>query len=54
MRQRNKSVRTLTGEYLRSTQEVQIANFLYLNGIDYEYEKPYPASNSWSEEKIYA
>jgi DNA helicase IV len=39
---RSKSVRTITGEYLRSTQEVQIANFLYLNGIDYEYEKPYP------------
>ncbi len=42
MRQRNKSVRTLTGEYTRSMQEAQIANFLYLNGIDYEYEKPYP------------
>ena len=23
-------------------QEVQIANFLYLNGLDYEYEKVYP------------
>jgi DNA helicase-4 len=42
MRQRNKSVRTITGEYMRSMQEVQIANFLYLNGLDYEYEKLYP------------
>ena len=39
---RSRAVRTITGEFLRSMQEVQIANFLYLNGIDYEYEKPYP------------
>jgi len=40
--QRSKRVKTITGEYLRSMQEVQIANFLYLNGLDYEYEKVYP------------
>lgn len=40
--QRSKRTKTLTGEFLRSIQEVQIANFLYLNGLDYEYEKPYP------------
>ena len=39
---RTKYQRTITGEYLRSMQEVQIANFLYLHGIEYEYEKPYP------------
>ena len=39
---RSKSVRTITGEFLRSAQEVQIANYLYLNGVEYEYEKPYP------------
>jgi len=33
---------TLKGEHLRSFQEVQIANFLYLNKIDYEYETVYP------------
>lgn len=33
---------TITRETLRSAQEVRIANFLYLNGIDYSYEKPYP------------
>lgn len=32
---------TINNELLRSTQEVQIANFLYLHNIDYEYEKPY-------------
>ncbi len=40
--QRTKRVKTITGEYLRSVQEVQVANFLYLNGLDYEYEKVYP------------
>jgi len=40
--QRGKTMRTLTGEYLRSVQETQIANFLYLNGLDYEYEPVYP------------
>ena len=39
--QREKHSRTLNGEFLRSGQEVQIANFLYLNGLDYEYERPY-------------
>lgn len=39
---RSKRVKTISGEYLRSVQEVQIANFLYLNGIDYEYERVYP------------
>lgn len=33
---------TIARESLRSTQEVVIANFLYLNSIDYVYEKPYP------------
>lgn len=33
--------RTIKGEFLRSVQEVQIANFLYLHNIDYEYERPY-------------
>ena len=40
--QRERGLKTLTGEYLRSVQEVQIANFLYLNGLDYEYEPIYP------------
>ncbi len=32
---------TIQSERLRSHQEVQIANFLYLNSIDYEYEPVY-------------
>lgn len=35
---------TIVRETLRSAQEVQIANFLFLNGIEYTYEKPYPFS----------
>ncbi len=50
--QRTQKVRTLTGEFLRSVQEVQIANFLYLNSLDYEYEKPYPYA-SLSRKKKY-
>lgn len=33
---------SIAHETLRSRQEVIIANFLYLNNIDYVYEKPYP------------
>ena len=36
--------RTINNEILRSFEEVKIANFLYLNSIDYEYEKVSPIS----------
>ena len=32
---------SIAHERMRSAQEVQIANFLYLNQIDYRYERPY-------------
>jgi DNA helicase-4 len=38
---RSRKTITIQDEMLRSIQEVQIANFLYLNGIDYEYEPIY-------------
>ena len=50
--QRSKQLKTITGEYLRSVQEVQIANFLYLNGLDYEYERVY-SFDSPSKNKKY-
>ncbi len=34
--------KTIKNEYVRSIEEVKIANFLYLNGVDYEYEVNYP------------
>ena len=39
--ERSKEYRTIQDEVLRSYEEVQIANFLYLNNIDYEYEPRY-------------
>ena len=33
--------KTIKGERVKSVQEAQIANFYFLNGIDYEYERPY-------------
>lgn len=38
---RNIYYKTINGEKVKSHAEVKIANFLYLNGIDYEYEKDY-------------
>lgn len=38
---RTKKSVTIQNEILRSHQEVEIANFLYLNNIDYEYEPSY-------------
>ena len=39
---RTKKKCTIRNEQLRSIEEVSIANFLYLNNIDYEYEPLYP------------
>lgn len=36
------SLDTIKGEKVKSVEELTIANFLYLNGIKYEYERPYP------------
>ena len=36
------NMRALNDVKLKSHEEVQIANWLILNGIDWEYEKPYP------------
>lgn len=32
---------TLAGEIVKSQEEVMIANWLFLNGVSYEYERPY-------------
>ena len=50
--ERTGKCQTIARETLRSAQEVQIANFLYLNGIEYTYEKPYPYSIA-SSYKVY-
>lgn len=38
---RNRKCITISHETVRSYQEVRIANFLFMNGIEYAYEKPY-------------
>lgn len=38
---KTRKVQTLNNEVLRSVEEVRIANFLYLNNIEYEYEPVY-------------
>jgi len=48
---------TILNEYLNDIEEVMIANFLYLNGIDYDYQKPFtnsytPDFTIYQEEKI--
>lgn len=40
-KRRRNYLKTLNGEYCKSKEEVDIANFLYLNNIDYQYEKNY-------------
>ena len=34
-------IRSLQGELVKSLEECIVANFLYLNGVRYEYERPY-------------
>ena len=40
--ERSKVFKTLNNEKVKSIEETKIANFLFINGIKYEYEKPYP------------
>ena len=41
----SQSLDTIKGEKVKSVEELIIANFLYINGVNYEYEKQYPFSN---------
>lgn len=44
---------TIGGEKVRSVEEVMIANFLYLNGIKYVYEKKYPHPTGDQQRRAY-
>ncbi len=44
---------TLKNEKVKSLEEVQIANFLFLNGVNYEYEKLYPFESQDPLRKAY-
>ena len=44
---------TAKKEYVRSVEELVIANFLFVNGIEYEYEKPYEIDTATLEKRQY-
>lgn len=44
---------TLKHEWVKSNEEVLLANFLFLNGIQYQYEAPYPHATSDSSYRQY-
>ena len=50
---RANDIRSLRGEKLKSYEECEIANFLYLNGIRYEYERAYEHETATSEKRQY-
>ena len=45
--------RTLQNEQVKSLEEVSIANFLFLNGVRYEYERAYPFESADPEHRSY-
>ena len=44
---------TLKHEYVKSNEELVIANYLFTNGINYEYEKPYKFDTSTIDKRQY-
>ena len=46
-------MRSLSGEMLRSYEEIEIANWLYLNGVAYEYERPYEVDTATIDHRQY-
>ena len=50
---RRYEIRSLKGEKVKSFEECEIANFLYLNNVDYEYERLYEQETGSSEKWPY-
>lgn len=50
---RREQRRTLKDEWVKSLEEVSIANFLFLNGVNYEYERLYPFESDGPTRKAY-
>ena len=48
-----KNLTTLNGERVKSIEETKIANFLFMHGVNYEYEKLYPFESDDSNRKAY-
>lgn len=50
---RNHQIRSLKGDLVKSYEECSIANFLYLNGVEYEYESYYEVDTATREHRQY-
>ena len=50
---REHEIRSLKGDKVKSFEECEIANFLYLNGVSYEYEAPYEHDTRTSQRGAY-
>ena len=50
---RQHEIRSLNGEMVKSFEECEIANFLYLNGIRYEYECAYEHDTATAQKRQY-
>jgi DNA helicase-4 len=50
---KNGQLRTLQGELVKSTEACDIANFLFKQGVHYEYEAKYPFNTEHAEFKAY-
>ncbi len=50
---RNQEIRSLQGELVKSFEECTIANFLYLNGVRYEYERSYEHDTATAKKSQY-
>ncbi len=50
---RKHDIRSLKGEKVKSYQECEIANFLYLNGVSYEYEATYEHKTATLDKRQY-
>jgi DNA helicase-4 len=50
---RNHQIRSLKGDLVKSYEECSIANLLYLNGVEYEYEPYYEVDTATREHRQY-
>lgn len=51
--EKSKALRTLNNEKVKSIEETKIANFLFMHGIKYDYEKLYPYESDDPKRKAY-
>ncbi|MCY3771302.1 MAG: UvrD-helicase domain-containing protein [Gemmatimonadetes bacterium] len=49
----SQEIRSMKGDLVKSCEECEIANFLYLSGIPYEYERPYEHDTATPEKRQY-